>query len=102
VALRRVFDGGSVGCGDDDLRRDYRTTRCSGYGKHTQCGELQWRPEWRRAAALTEETVVTASDESGRNASAFNGAWRQATGQHVPCDVAHDLRPAGPGGGDGQ
>jgi hypothetical protein len=91
VALRRVFDGGSVGCSDDDLHRDYRTAWCSGYGKHTQHGELQWRPEWRRAAALTEETVATASDESGRNASAFNGARRQATGQDVPCDVAHDL-----------
>jgi hypothetical protein len=39
--LRRVFDGGSVGCGDDDLCREYETVRHNGYGEHRQRGELR-------------------------------------------------------------
>jgi hypothetical protein len=40
VALRRVFDGGSVGCGDDDLCREYGMVRHIVYGEHKRRGEL--------------------------------------------------------------
>jgi hypothetical protein len=80
VALRWVFDGGSVGCDNIDLCREHRTLRHGGYGEHMRCGELWWWPAWRRAAAVTEGTAVMTSDQSGRNASAFKGARRRATG----------------------
>jgi hypothetical protein len=64
VALRWVFDGGNVRCGDDDLCREHKMGRHNGYGEHTQHGALRWRPARRRAVALTEGTVAIASDVS--------------------------------------
>jgi hypothetical protein len=101
VALRRVFNGSSIGCAYDDLRREYRMVRHSGYGEHMRRGELWRQPAWRRAAVLTEGTAATASDRSGLNASAFKGMWRGGAGWHVEHDVSHGLQQAGPGGGDG-
>jgi hypothetical protein len=64
VALRWVFDGGSFECDNNDLCREHKTLRHSGYGEHMRCGELWCWTAWRRAVALTEGTVATASDVS--------------------------------------
>jgi hypothetical protein len=90
MALRWVFDGGSIGCGDDDLCREYGMVRHNGYGEHTRHGELRWRPAWRSAAVLTEGTAATASDRSGWNASAFKGTWHRAIGRRTMCPAVSD------------
>jgi hypothetical protein len=66
VALRWVFDSGSVGCENNDLCREHRTLRDSGYGEHMRCTELWWWPAWRRAVTLTEGTLATTSDRLER------------------------------------
>jgi hypothetical protein len=55
----------------------------------------------QRGKLLPVKTAVMAFDRTGRNASAFKGARRQATGWRMVHDVSSGLRQAGPGEGDG-
>jgi hypothetical protein len=65
-------------------------------------GELRQWSAWRTATVrrLPMKTVMMASDRNCRNACAFKGARRQATGWCVACDMSSGLQQAGSGRGD--